>query len=178
MASSVSGPPSLIDVGSKSANGIANGYLTDEFNTDSEDDDDFSLTAGAATGPKPKGGKTPRSKTHPKFRHKTESERRNSRTRVASTETKKRLYCCTFCEYQSPRIGQLHKHFSKTHNIEHITADMIKTKISNGASNGVYQPPKLNSSLPTTGRPVLMTPSGPISMRNMRREPTQEELVR
>merc|ERR1719245_2913173 len=62
---------------------------------------------------------------------------------------------------------------------------MIKTKISNGAANGIHtstpkpgfaKEPK-QAALPTTGRPVLMTPAGPISMRNMRREPTQDELA-
>ena len=177
LASSMSGPPSLIDVGSKSSangTGVTNGYVTDEFNDsdDSDEDDDYSLTGK----PTPKG-KNQKSKTHPKFRHKNETERRNSRTRIASTETKKRMYCCTFCEYQNIRIGQLQKHFTKAHNIEHVTPDMIKTKISNGTANGVHQTSKTPTALPTTGRPVLMTPSGPISMRNMRREPTQEELV-
>ena len=63
--------------------------------------------------------------------------------------------------------------FLKVHNIDHMTPDMIKTKIMHGDE----LPDPINS-LPTTGRPVLMTPSGPISMRNMRKEPTQEELVR
>ena len=48
-----------------------------------------------------------------------------------------------------------------------MTPDMIKTKIMNGEEVDI----------PTTGRPVLVTPTGPISMRNMRKEPTQEELV-
>ena len=179
--------PSLIDVGSK-PNGIANGYMTDEFDDDSDEDDEFSLSGKSA---KAKNQKT---KTHPKFRHKNDesgvgggsgNSRRNSRSRVSSSETKKRLYCCTFCEFQSGKIGQLHRHLAKSHNVEHITADMIKTKISNGAANGIHtstpkpgfaKEPK-QAALPTTGRPVLMTPAGPISMRNMRREPTQDELV-
>ena len=49
---------------------------------------------------------------------------------------------------------------------------MIKTKITSGSSLENADP-----ALPTTGRPVLVTPKGPISMRNMRKEPTQEELV-
>ena len=52
-----------------------------------------------------------------------------------------------------------------------MTPDMIKTKIIQGDE----MPDPAN--LPTTGRPVLVTPTGPISMRNMRKEPTQEELV-
>ena len=52
-----------------------------------------------------------------------------------------------------------------------MTPDMIKTKIMHG--DDLPDP----SVLPTTGRPVLVTPTGPISMRNMRKEPTQEELV-
>ena len=50
---------------------------------------------------------------------------------------------------------------------------MIKTKITYGPTIDAPDP-----TLPTTGRPVLVTPKGPISMRNMRKEPTQEELVR
>ena len=51
---------------------------------------------------------------------------------------------------------------------------MIKTKIAYGGEGGTAG---ADPSLPTTGRPVLVTPKGPISMRNMRKEPTQEELV-
>ena len=47
---------------------------------------------------------------------------------------------------------------------------MIKTKITLGGDSA-------DPTLPTTGRPVLVTPKGNISMRNMRKEPTQEELV-
>lgn len=66
---------------------------------------------------------------------------------------------------------------------------MIKTKITQNSisTNPVSNPtsthhhnddvPAPTNALPTTGRPVLMTPKGPISMRNMRKEPTQEELV-
>merc|ERR1711990_28711 len=57
------------------------------------------------------------------------------------------------------------------------TPDMIKTKITSGSSiEGLPGTP--NPTLPTTGRPVLVTPKGPISMRNMRKEPTQEELAK
>ena len=81
------------------------------------------------------------------------------------------------CEFQTPKQSALNKHFHKIHNIEHVTPDMIKTKVSaKGVPNGTHTP-KADATLPTTGRPVLMTPSGPISMRNMRREPTQAELV-
>ena len=52
---------------------------------------------------------------------------------------------------------------------------MIKTKITSGYS--IDLPGTPNPALPTTGRPVLVTPKGPISMRNMRKEPTKEELV-
>jgi len=66
---------------------------------------------------------------------------------------------------------------------------MIKTKITQNSisTTPVSNPtsthhhnddvPAPTNALPTTGRPVLMTPKGPISMRNMRKEPTQEELV-
>ena len=65
---------------------------------------------------------------------------------------------------------------------------MIKTKITQNTTNSMTHVgsedqivPSANqtsaSALPTTGRPVLMTPKGPISMRNMRKKPTQEELV-
>ena len=65
---------------------------------------------------------------------------------------------------------KLIKYF-QAHGIDHMTPDMIKTKIMHG--DDLPDP----SVLPTTGRPVLVTPTGPISMRNMRKEPTQEELV-
>merc|ERR1712131_22612 len=74
------------------------------------------------------------------------------------------------------------------HHIDYVTPDMIKTKIThNSISTNVSNQtsthninddvPVSTNALPTTGRPVLMTPKGPISMRNMRKEPTQEELV-
>ena len=75
--------------------------------------------------------------------------------------------------------------FFQVHHIDYVTSDMIKTKIThNSISTNVSNPTStqndsvpVSNTLPTTGRPVLMTPKGPISMRNMRKEPTQEELV-
>ena len=60
-----------------------------------------------------------------------------------------------------------------------ITHNSISTNVSNQTSthNINDDVPVSTNALPTTGRPVLMTPKGPISMRNMRKEPTQEELV-
>ena len=49
-ASSLSGPPSLIDVAPK--NGFANGYLTDEFDEESDEDDDYTAKTGSKSRPK------------------------------------------------------------------------------------------------------------------------------
>lgn len=100
-----------------------------------------------------------------------------SRRRNSSLELKKRLYCCSMCDFYSAKQSVLNKHFHKTHGIEHVTPDMIKTKVSAKMTPNGTHTTKPDPGLPTTGRPVLMTPSGPISMRNMRREPTQAELV-
>lgn len=44
-ASSLSGPPSLIDVAPR--NGYSNGYLTDEFDEESDEDEDYLVKPGS-----------------------------------------------------------------------------------------------------------------------------------
>lgn len=167
-------------------------------NSFDSDDSSFSDTGDnrTASGRRRKNSK---SRTHPKFRHKgAESESaRNSRTKSSANgntgpkkEAKMRLNCCKLCDFTSPKPSAVQKHLHKVHHIDYVTSDMIKTKItqnsistnstnvSNLTSTHNEDVPASTNALPTTGRPVLMTPKGPISMRNMRKEPTQEELAR
>jgi len=105
--------------------------------------------------------------------------RRKERWRARSPDpvpgTARRTYICSICGFSSSVLAKLQKHIKTSHSVSHVTADMIRTKVS--------QTPALSASLkketkpPLTGGNVLMTPQGPIPMRNMRKEPTQEELA-
>ncbi|CAG5109974.1 Oidioi.mRNA.OKI2018_I69.chr2.g4436.t3.cds [Oikopleura dioica] len=117
-----------------------------------------------------------------KGRGRNRRDRSRARSPEPSPGTPRRTYICSICDFSSSQSEKLQRHFKKTHKVNYVTADMIRTKVSqtsisssslslSNRSNGV------SATLPPTGGNVLMTPQGPIPMRNMRKEPTQEELA-
>jgi len=108
--------------------------------------------------------------------------RRKDRWRARSPDpipgTPRRTYICSICGFSSSVLAKLQRHIKNSHNVSHVTADMIRTKVSQTPALTASQSRgKETPKLPPMGGNVLMTPQGPIPMRNMRKEPTQEELV-